>query len=62
MAWENSQYLPRRSDMVENLAKDLRAEFPGIGGFSAANLWRIKSFYETYAGDEKLAPLVREIS
>ena len=25
--------------VVENLAKDLRAEFPGIGGFSAANLW-----------------------
>ncbi len=48
--------------MVENLAKDLRSEFPGIGGFSAANLWRIKQFYEAYAKDEKLAPLVREIS
>jgi predicted nuclease of restriction endonuclease-like (RecB) superfamily len=48
--------------VVENLAKDLRAEFPGIGGFSAANLWRIKQFYEAYAKDEKLAPLVREIS
>jgi predicted nuclease of restriction endonuclease-like (RecB) superfamily len=48
--------------VVENLAKDLRTEFPGVGGFSAANLWRIKQFYETYAHDEKLAPLVREIS
>jgi len=48
--------------VVENLAKNLRAEFPGIGGFSAANLWRIKQFYEAYARDEKLAPLVREIS
>ena len=48
--------------VVENLAKDLRAEFPGVGGFSAANLWRIKQFYEAYAKDEKLAPLVREIS
>src|SRR5580700_9883708 len=48
--------------VVENLARDLRAEFPGIGGFSAANLWRIKQFYEAYARDEKLAPLVREIS
>jgi hypothetical protein len=28
--------------VVENLARDLRAEFPGISGFSAANLWRIK--------------------
>lgn len=48
--------------VVGNLAKDLRAEFPGVGGFSAANLWRIKQFYEAYTRDEKLAPLVREIS
>jgi predicted nuclease of restriction endonuclease-like (RecB) superfamily len=48
--------------VVENLARDLQAEFPGISGFSAANLWRIKSFYEAYAANEKLAPLVREIS
>ena len=48
--------------VVENLAKDLRTEFPGVSGFSAANLWRIKQFYEAYAKDEKLAPLVREIS
>lgn len=48
--------------VVESLAKDLRAEFPGVSGFSSANLWRIKQFYEAYADDEKLAPLVREIS
>ena len=47
--------------MVEQLAKDLQAEFPGISGFSAANLWRMRLFYETYANNEKLAPLVREI-
>src|SRR6202011_3688985 len=35
---------------------------PGVGGFSAANLWRIKQFHEAYAKDEKLASLVREIS
>lgn len=48
--------------VVENLAADLRLEFPGVSGFSAANLWRIRSFYEEYRHDEKLAPLVREIS
>jgi len=47
--------------VVETLANDLQAEFPGIGGFSAANLWRMRLFYDTYAGNEKLAPLVREI-
>lgn len=47
--------------VVEQLARDLQAEFPGISGFSAANLWRMRLFYETYANNEKLAPMVREI-
>ncbi len=48
--------------VVERLAADLQAEFPGVGGFSASNLWRMKGFYEVYASSEKLAPLVREIA
>jgi len=48
--------------VVERLAADLQVEFPGVGGFSASNLWRMKGFYETYASSEKLAPLVREIN
>lgn len=47
--------------VVAQLAADLQAAFPGTGGFSASNLWRMKSFFETYSGAEKLAPLVREI-
>lgn len=46
---------------VVELAKDLLAKFPGINEFSAANLWRMRLFYETYAYNEKLAPMVREI-
>lgn len=47
--------------VVERLAVDLRQEFPGMAGFSASNLWRMKLFFENYAPLEKLAPLVREI-
>jgi len=47
--------------VVEQLAADLRMEFPGVGGFSSSNLWRMKAFFEAYTGLEKLAPLVREI-
>lgn len=47
--------------VVEKLASDLRKEFPGIAGFSASNLWRMRSFYLSYETDEKLAPMVREI-
>lgn len=47
--------------IVQNIAKDLRKEFPKITGFSTSNLWRMKLFYESYQQSEKLAPLVREI-
>lgn len=48
--------------VVESLAKDLQKEFSGIQGFSSANLWRMRNFYLSYRLNEKLAPLVREIS
>ncbi len=47
--------------VVERVAADLQQEFPGISGFSASNLWRMRGFYKTYAENEKLAPMVREI-
>jgi len=47
--------------IAERLANDLQNEFPGIGGFSASNLWCTKGFCEAYADYPKLAPLVREI-
>ena len=48
--------------IVEVLSKELQKEFPGVQGFSAANLWRMRNFYLNYFQNEKLAPLVREIS
>jgi predicted nuclease of restriction endonuclease-like (RecB) superfamily len=48
--------------IVQQLAGDLQREFPGVGGFSASNLWRMKAFHEAYRASEKLAPLVREIA
>lgn len=48
--------------IVETLAKDLQKEFPGMQGFSARNLWNMRTFYLTYKEDKKLQPLVAEIS
>lgn len=48
--------------VVEPLAADLQTELPGVGGFSASNLWRMKAFFEAYNVLEKLASLVREIA
>jgi predicted nuclease of restriction endonuclease-like (RecB) superfamily len=66
--WDIGRMIVERQDVegwgkavVEQLAADLRTEFPGVGGFSSSNLWRMKAFFEAYSGLEKLAPLVREI-
>jgi predicted nuclease of restriction endonuclease-like (RecB) superfamily len=48
--------------VVETLARDLQNEFPGIQGFSARNLWNMRTFYLTYQDNQKLQPLAAEIS
>ena len=48
--------------VVQQLAADLQAEFPGLRGFSVQNLWYMRQFYLEYHNDPKLQPLVGEIS
>lgn len=48
--------------VVERLAGDLQNEFPGVKGFSVQNLWYMRQFYLEYRDNEKLQPLVGEIS
>ncbi|MDD2365954.1 MAG: PDDEXK nuclease domain-containing protein [Desulfuromonadaceae bacterium] len=48
--------------VVETLARDLQNEFPGILGFSARNLWNMRTLYLAYQDNQKLQPLVAEIS
>ncbi len=33
---------------IEKLAKDLQNEFPGLGGFSRSNIFRMQAFYRAY--------------
>ena len=48
--------------VVKNLSDELRKEFVGIKGFSVQNLWNMRQFYLEYYENEKLQPLVGEIS
>lgn len=48
--------------VVRKLAADLREEFPGIQGFSDQNVWYMRQFFLAYRADEKLQPLVGEVS
>lgn len=48
--------------VVENLARDLQAEFPGMRGISTTNLWLMAQFFAEYNGVEFLQSLIGEIS
>ncbi len=67
--WDLGESIHRKQDslgwgkaVVQTLADDLQAEFPGRNGFSATNLWLMRQFYAEYQDQPKLQPLVGEIS
>ena len=62
MIVENQKRHGWGKSIVETLAKDLQAEFPGVSGYSADNLWRMRKFYLNYVNKSKLAPLAQEIA
>lgn len=69
MYWDIGKMIVERQEkegwgksVVEYLSDDLQKEFSGILGFSVSGLWRMRNFYMTYRQNEKLAPMVREIS
>jgi predicted nuclease of restriction endonuclease-like (RecB) superfamily len=45
--------------VVNQLAEHIAQTQPGLRGFTRANLFRMRQFYETYQADAKVAPLVR---
>ena len=47
--------------VVDELAAYVARKQPGLRGFTRANLFRMRQFYQTYQGDEKVAPLVRQL-
>ena len=69
MYWEIGRHISDKTktdkwgkSVVKEFADFVQSHYAGIKGFSPQNIWRMKQFYETYAGREKLSPLVREIS
>ena len=69
MYWEIGRHISEKSktdkwgkSVVREFAGFVQSRHEGIKGFSPQNIWRMKQFYETYAGNEKLSALLREIS
>jgi predicted nuclease of restriction endonuclease-like (RecB) superfamily len=69
MYWDIGRYISEKTisenwgkSIVKEFSQYIQSNFNGIKGFSPQNIWRMKQFYELYAENEKLSPLVREIS
>lgn len=69
MYWSIGEYVSRRvaengwgKSVVNDFSKFIQRRYVGIKGFSPSNIWRMKQFYETYQGNEKLATLLRELT
>jgi hypothetical protein len=57
---EKQQALGWGKAVVERLSADLQAEFPGVRGFSANNLWLMRQFYMEYSASEVLVAVPPE--
>jgi len=66
--WEVGEYISRKLEtaawgdgVVVQLAQYIARRHPDIKGFTRANLFRMRQFFETYRRDKKVAPLVRQL-
>ena len=58
---DKQQTLGWGESVVEMVAADLKAAFPGTTGFSPQNVWRMLQFYQTHTDEPFLAQVVREL-
>ena len=47
---------------IDSLSDYIQRKFPGIKGFNRRGLYRMKQFYETYAGNENVTALLTQLS
>lgn len=66
--WQIGEYIDGKlaaaewgEGVVDRLAQHLARTVPGLRGFSAQNLWRMRQLVDTYRDAPKLSPLVRAL-
>lgn len=66
--WQIGEHISRKvasegwgEATIEKLSAFIQRSQPGLRGFSAPNLWRMRQFYEAYRDQPILSPLVREL-
>lgn len=67
--WQVGAFISRKIEnaewgdgVVEQLAKYITHNQPGLRGFTRPNLFRMRQFYEAYRNTPKVSPLVRQLS
>jgi predicted nuclease of restriction endonuclease-like (RecB) superfamily len=67
--WSLGRYISQKivssewgDGVVEELAAVIAREQPGLRGFTRRNLFRMRQFYEAYREDQKVSPLVTQLS
>ncbi|HVC97828.1 MAG TPA: PDDEXK nuclease domain-containing protein [Pirellulales bacterium] len=67
--WQVGEYISRKLDsaawgegVVQQLADYIARSHPDVKGFTRRNLFRMRQFYETYDGDEKVSALLTQLS
>lgn len=51
---ERQRHQPWGSNVLERIARDLRAEFPHMKGFSRTNLYNMRAFAAAWSGEEPI--------
>jgi len=66
--WQIGEYISRKLEsaawgegVVQQLADYIAGRHPDLKGFTRRNLFRMRQFYETYSGEEKVSPLVTQL-
>jgi predicted nuclease of restriction endonuclease-like (RecB) superfamily len=66
--WQVGEYISRKltsaewgDGVVDDLAGYLARTQPGLKGFMRRNLFRMRQFYDTYNGDEKVSALLTQL-
>ena len=66
--WQVGSYISHKLELAEwgdsvvnQLAQHLARTQPGLRGFTRANLFRMRQFYEAYRHDEKVSALLRQL-
>ena len=66
--WRIGEYISRKIDsatwgegVVDQLAEHIARTHPSLRGFTRRNLFRMRQFYETYRGNEKVSALLTQL-